>query len=50
MEAASCASSRIATLLLASVMMGLAVAHALEFPGKLPLDEATYDVARTAPH
>lgn len=29
-------------LLLVAVTMGLALAHALEFPGKLRLDEATY--------
>jgi hypothetical protein len=29
-------------LVLVSITMGLALAHALEFPGKLRLDEATY--------
>jgi hypothetical protein len=32
----------VAALLLVAVTMGLSLAHALEFPGKLRLDEATY--------
>ncbi|UYG04412.1 hypothetical protein OCT51_03370 [Halomonas sp. LR3S48] len=32
----------LATLLLVAVTMGLSLAHALEFPGKLRLDEPTY--------
>jgi hypothetical protein len=33
---------RVATLLLVSVAMGLALAHALEFPGKIRLDRHAY--------
>ncbi len=35
------------TLLLSAITMGLALAHALEFPGKLRLDERTYRAVQT---
>ena len=35
-------SLRVFTVLLVAVTMGLALAHALELPGKLRLDERTY--------
>jgi len=35
------------TVLLAAIAMGLALAHALEYPGKLRLDEQTYTVVQT---
>lgn len=36
----------VATLFLVAVTMGLSLAHALEFPGKLRLDEPTYRTAQ----
>ena len=35
------------TVLLAAITVGLALAHALEYPGKLRLDEQTYTVVQT---
>jgi hypothetical protein len=40
-------SLRVATVVLVAVTMGLAVAHALEFPGKLPLDQQMYLAVQT---
>ena len=37
----------IVALLLVAVTMGLSLAHALEFPGKLRLDEPTYRAVQT---
>lgn len=37
----------IISILLVAVTMGLALAHALEFPGKLRLDEQTYLAVQT---
>ncbi len=37
----------IISILLVAVAMGLALAHALEFPGKLRLDEQTYLAVQT---
>jgi hypothetical protein len=36
-------------LLLVAVTMGLSLAHALEFPGKLRLDEASYRTVQAIP-
>jgi hypothetical protein len=40
-------SLKVATVVLVAVTMGLAVAHALEFPGKLPLDQQMYLAVQT---
>lgn len=38
---------QVVTILLVAVTMGLALAHALEFPRKLRLDEQTYRAVQT---
>jgi hypothetical protein len=40
-------SLKVATIVLVAVTMGLAVAHALEFPGKLRLDQQMYLAVQT---